>query len=591
MFKRSMLLFCLVFFIPLISQDKKEGPADPLKDLQIVEQIQKVPQQYQVGFESLSKEDSEAFLRFISSDLLEGRDTGESGYAIASEFAAALFASWGLKPAGDAEALPGRGMFGPMSAERGKTPKRTFFQQVPLREKIDQKSELAFTETQGSTVVTYKPSENLDYTIQSSKPFNLDAPLVFIGYGLNAPSAGYNDLKGVDVKGKVVMVIEGKPENEKGGKRLAEMEKALQDNASPMQRRMLSNQFKEAQKAGALAVITVSADSTSWLNSLKPKAKQADSKPVFDKKGRSISLAMDEGMAMPWQVVPRLQISSQLADQLLKPYGFTLTSLKRKIDAELQPNSFEMKHSRIHIDVDVTEKAINCRNVLAFLEGSDPELKKELIVIGAHLDHLGKSGPYIFNGADDNGSGSVVVLQTAKAIMLNPVKPKRSILFALWTGEEKGLLGSRFYVAHPYKPMKDTFAYLNVDMASRFWDKASLGRMARMMRLESTDKLIEKVDLEKFALFTHYEDDKIAHMLRKSNEYVGLHLLLRGTKNSMGGSDHWPFGNANVPWVFFNTAMTEDYHQPSDELERCSFDLLQAVARLCYLTGIQLAGN
>ncbi len=590
MYTKYILPLSILLFIPLFSQEKKESSADHFKDLQIIEQKQPVPEKYRTGFNTISREDAEAFLRFISSDLLQGRDTGEPGYAIASEFAAALFASWGLQPAGDYQLLKRNGPFASMPDEREKNRPRTFFQIVPLREKMGQNSSLSFTDTRGYTVKNIKPTEHLDFTIQSAQAVDLHAPIVFVGYGLHVPNAAYNDFKGVDVKGKVVMIIEGKPEHVKDRKRMDEIEKSLKENISPMQRRSLSKQFKAAQKAGALAVISVSAESSTWLDGLKPKPSQPDGRPIMERKGRSVSLAMEEGMAMPWDLVPRLTISPQLADQLLKPYGYTVKGLKQKIDMELKPNSFELTQTKVHMAVEYVEKALNCRNVLAFLEGSDPEQKKELLVIGAHLDHLGQIGPYIFNGADDNGSGSVVVLQMAKALMMNSEKPKRSILFALWTGEEKGLLGSRYYVAHPYKPMKDTHAYLNVDMASRHWDKTSLSRMARMMKVENADKLLERIDIKKFATFSHFEDSKIGDALKKSNEFVGLNLLLRATKSSMGGSDHWPFGNANVPWVFFNTAMTEDYHQPSDEVDRCSFELMQSIGQLCYLTAAQLAG-
>jgi hypothetical protein len=589
MMKRILLLL-LIALLPLYSQEVKKEAADPLKDLHCVDQVAVVPEHYKAGYDSISLKDSEAFLRFIASDWLEGRDTGSAGYAIAGEFAAALFASWGYEPAGDLAQQSFRGMFGFMSDEKAPAPKRSYFQAVTLREKMNETTRLSFRESHGSVTKILNPAEQIDFTLQTAAAMDLDAPIVFAGYGLDLPEAAYNDFQGIDVKGKVVLILEGKPENAKGGKRLTEMQKALSETNSPMRRRMVSNQIKAAQKAGALAVISVHTDTETWLNSLRPMPKQSDSKPIFDRRGRSISLALDEGMSMPWEIVPRLKISPQLADQLLKPYGQTVSALKNKIDEQLKPRSFLMDRTRVHMVREIEEKPLQCRNVLAFMEGSDPELKKEVVVIGAHLDHLGKIESYIFNGADDNGSGAVVVLQTAKAMMMNPVKPKRSVLFALWTGEEKGLLGSRFYVSHPYKSLKVTHAYLNIDMASRLWDKGSLGRMARMMRVENADQLLEKIDISKFVSFSHYEHPTLGEQLRKSNQYVGLNMLLRPTKDSMGGSDHWPFGNAGVPWVFFGAAMTEDYHQPSDEVERCSFDLMQAFGRMCYLTVAQLTG-
>jgi len=166
--KRCIAFFLLFVFMPLLSQEKKDTTADPLKDLQIVEQLKAVPEQYKEGFDAISKESAEAFLRFIASDLLEGRDTGDSGYAIASEYAASLFASWGLKPAGDFEMQKrSRGFFGPAPEKPDKPAKRTYFQTVPLKEKIDQKNFLSFIETKGATTETVRPTENIDYTMQS----------------------------------------------------------------------------------------------------------------------------------------------------------------------------------------------------------------------------------------------------------------------------------------------------------------------------------------------------------------------------------------------------------------------------------------
>lgn len=580
----------LLMLLPLCAQKKDGDAEDPLKGLLTVEKPVAVPDPFKTGYNTITIDEGNAFLRFISSDLLAGRDTGEPGLAIASEFAAALFASFGLLPAGDFEPQPSRGMFGPIPSENSRNGKRSFLQAVPLREKLNQTNQLSFTQSIDGAARSIRPTEDIDYFLHSATDIDMEAQLVFVGYGLDVPEARFTEFKGVDVKGKIVIMIEGKPEHEKDKKRMALIEKTLANSASPMmRRRSLTSQFRAAQKAGAIGVITVNPDTDTWLTRLKPKAKQADSRPIIERKSRSISLALDEGMSMPWEVIPRISLSPQIADELLKPYGHTLKSLKQKIDADLKPASFSLSRTRGHISSVSTEKQFNCRNVLAYIEGSDPELKNEWVVVGGHLDHLGQSGPYIFNGADDNGSGAVVVLQTAKAMMMNEVKPKRSVLFALWTGEEKGLLGSRYYIAHPYASLKKTVAYLNIDMASRLWDKKSLGRMARMMRVPNVDALLEKIDIDKFATFSYYESEQTEAYLKRSNESVGLQLLLRGTRNSMGGSDHWPFGNANIPWVFFNTAMTEDYHQPGDEIENCSLELMQKIAQLCYLTTMQMA--
>jgi Zn-dependent M28 family amino/carboxypeptidase len=240
-------------------------------------------------------------------------------------------------------------------------------------------------------------------------------------------------------------------------------------------------------------------------------------------------------------------------------------------------------------------KLVQSPNVLGYIEGSDPELKKEVVVIGAHLDHLGKRGDYIFNGADDNGSGSVGVMELAEAFALNPVKPKRSVLFALWTGEEKGLLGSRYYVTHPVYPLKKTVANINLDMISRTWDKTRLKRISRMMGTKLSEEQLKKIDVENFIAVSYDANAKdIRQFMVDNNQYVGLALYLRKTTSIMsggGGSDHMPFGMSKIPWAFFMAAMTKDYHQPSDSIEKISEKLMRNITRLSFLTAFSIANQ
>lgn len=234
-------------------------------------------------------------------------------------------------------------------------------------------------------------------------------------------------------------------------------------------------------------------------------------------------------------------------------------------------------------------RLVKSSNVLAFLEGSDPLLKEEVVVIGAHLDHLGKRGDYIYNGADDNGSGSTAVLAVARAMALNPVKPKRTILFALWTGEEEGLLGSSYYTLHPSFPLKKTVACLNLDMVSREWSKESLAGIGRFMGENLPQETLAKLETSRFAVFSLFDSPDLLETLRVGNEAVGLQMMLRPTKESFGGSDYAPFALKGIPWVFYFASMTEDYHQPGDEVDKISPSLMEKITRLVYLTAFNLA--
>jgi Zn-dependent M28 family amino/carboxypeptidase len=229
---------------------------------------------------------------------------------------------------------------------------------------------------------------------------------------------------------------------------------------------------------------------------------------------------------------------------------------------------------------------VRCMNVLGVIEGSDPKLKDEYFVVGAHFDHLGAWEGYIYNGADDNGSGSIGVLNIAKAIAASPVKPKRSIVFALWTGEEKGLLGSRYYAQNPVYPIAKTVGYLNYDMISRPYDAESLTRSLRMYGVPGAEELVKKVRAPWFVSASLTEGTPFADIAREMNQYVGLDLAFRFSALGVGsgGSDHASFAAVNVPFIYYMAGMPPDYHQPSDSVEKVSGELIAKISQHGYLT-------
>jgi Zn-dependent M28 family amino/carboxypeptidase len=277
-----------------------------------------------------------------------------------------------------------------------------------------------------------------------------------------------------------------------------------------------------------------------------------------------------------------------MANDILGMVDQNVETLKGKIEETIQSHSMSLPGVTLTVENKTETKLVNSMNVLGYIEGSDPELKKEAVVIGAHLDHLGSRGDYIFNGADDDGSGSVGVMEIAQAFVQNPVKPKRSVVFALWTGEEKGLLGSRYYVAHPF--IEKTAVNLNLDMISREYDKEMLARMGRRFGAEVGKEVLEKIDAKKYvSLSFDANTPVIEDIIRKNNNHVGLHMRITGSKEATGGSDHAPFGQAKIPWAFFIAAMTEDYHQPSDTVDKVSSQLMEKIIRITYLTAFDLA--
>jgi hypothetical protein len=596
----SFLIISFLTFGILLSQEKPKEPQEPndsSRNLVIVEEVKPVPQEVKPGFESIDGEDGLAYLKFFSSDALEGRETASQGHQIAAEFVAALFESWGLKPAGDKPAPPSSRSRFPTPSRRKIPPTRSFLQQVELKEYMGSKGSAKVERREGSQYKAINFNPDIDYQYNSRENHILSASVVFVGYGISEKSIKFDDYKGIDVKGKIVMMLTETP---KKGDKDSPFEKGeLKSKYYPVRpsRRRRSPKTQTAMEKGAIAVLLVENSPQQNRDVAKrvlDSQKINDERPVLPGKRRRFSLTHGS-TKRPWDTIPTIRVSRQMADQILDLAGQKLESLKMTIEKTMKPNSMILRSVTFTVESKNTVKLVKSPNVLGYIEGSDPELKKEVIVIGAHLDHLGKRGDYIFNGADDNGSGSVSVMAVARAISVNPGKPKRSVLFALWTGEENGLLGSRHYVSNPYFPLDKTIAYINLDMVSREWDKSRLKRMAGFMGTKIPDETLEKLDVTKFITLAYSADSLELHKAFKdNNEYVGISLMLReskGTRRGGGGSDHASFGMKERSGASFFGAMTEDFHRPGDTYDKINVKLMQMTTRLVYLTAMTLSSQ
>jgi hypothetical protein len=586
-------ILCLFAFSSLVGQQEKaEEKPDPMKNFSLVTETQPVRENVKVGFESITGKDAVTYLKFISSDLLEGRDTASQGYDIAALYAASLFELWEIKPAGDPESsrMGMRGMFQPPQ-KKPSAPRRSYFQNIPFLETLGSEGMASVEWQKGQQKKTKAFHPNMDYTYFSSATQSLTAPVVFVGYGIQESSLKLDEYKNMDVKGKFVMMLSETP-----GKDDPESpfnKGKLKEKYYPQRRRMrrmTSPKNNLARDKGAVAILMV--ENSPKDNSDVPRRaldsqRVNDERPIYPVPRRRISLAENLGPSMPRESIPTIRISRKMADDILGMVGQNVEALKGKIEKTLKSHSSTLQGISFTVKTKVETKLVNSMNVLGYIEGSDPELKKEAIVIGAHLDHLGRRGDYIFNGADDDGSGSVGVMEIAEAFANNPIKPKRSIVFALWTGEEKGLLGSRYYVANSF--MK-TSVNLNLDMISRSYDKERIAMMARRWGAEIGKEVLEKIDAKKYVNFSYDANTpEIGKIVRKNNNHVGLHIRLQEQEEASGGSDHAPFARAKIPWSFFIAAMTEDYHQPSDTVDKVIPDLMEKIIRLTYLAAFDLA--
>lgn len=376
-----------------------------------------------------------AHVEFLADDLLKGRDTGSEGHEIAARYVASQFDALGLKPAGDADGSGGDWL------------QRITFQQT---ERTKTPGTLTLTGAAGAKSWTHGTDVLIGMNAEEPK-VDLTAPLVFVGYGIENARMGINDYAGLDVKGKIVVTLRGYPKglpSEEGAHLSATKAQAAQAHGAIG---MLSVGTLQSMKARPWARMVHFAGEPDfgWVGT--------DGKPFDEAPGIRASASLNEpAVAALFAGAPQsIAAIRKLADRSGgKPKGFALKGTAR-------------------IQVDSTGKRVTSPNVVAILPGSDPVLKNEYVVLSAHLDHIGISEAKpddksdtdrINNGALDNAAGIATMLEVARAMAQSPDKPRRSIIFLVSTGEEKGLLGADYFARHPAVPVKQIVGNVDLDM-------------------------------------------------------------------------------------------------------------------------------
>lgn len=367
-----------------------------------------------------------AHLRFLSHDLLEGRDTGSQGLEIASLYLASQFEQYGLTPAG----------------ENG-----TYLQTVTFRQSfLDQKSP-ALTLTTGSDEMTLSyPKDFLVSPSPNYEEAHVSGEMVFVGYGITAPELAHDDYAGLDVKGKIVVILSGKPQSfpsEEGAHFASGYQKS-----------------KYAASNGAIGTLSIPTPRSE-------KARPYERSLSYIHVPRVRWLTSDGKPANTFsQLKNGASLSPKSAETLFANEKMTLADIYAQLEEDQSPKGFNMK-SNISITKKSEFKEITSTNVVAILEGGDATLKNEYVSFSAHHDHIGIAKTVekdkINNGALDNASGTSVLLETAR-LLSQAERPKRSILFVAVTGEEKGLLGSDYFAQNPTVPIASIVANVNLDM-------------------------------------------------------------------------------------------------------------------------------
>jgi len=527
------------------------------------ESLKPVPERMKAGFESIRSLDSVSYLTFISAEELEGRDTPSKGQAIARRYIQSLYQTWGIVPMGD-PAGPGR----------------SYEQRVPLVIKTygpGTSLELV------SPPTTQKYASDRDFSFVMGADFAgaIDSPVVFAGYGVSAPDLGYDDFAGIDVRDKIVLVAAGRP----GGKRPDSPFTSREHWARFEGRRTPAENCARLLAAKGAAALIVADDSLDRFVSPHGYKRGAQ---IMSSSNRVFSPALSVVDPM----VPTFWVSMRIAEAAFRAAPKSFAETVGKIDQDLKPGSFDLSGLRVRITLEMEQKISACGNLLGMIEGSDPELRKEYVVIGAHLDHVGmnKDG-YVFAGADDDGSGSVGVLQIAKALALNPDKPKRSVLFAHWTGEEKGLVGSRYFLKFPTVPLKDIAAYINLDMISHDCALQEVQGEAETFRLTKEESGRIQGDPKKLLLayVSLPSPDFTAVIMNTNSAFIGLDVIPLPSFPMLGNSDHYFFAFKRIPSVFFFTGGNETTHSPLDTVERINAEKMAQVVRLAYILAFTTA--
>jgi hypothetical protein len=471
----------------------------------------------QVSNSEITSAEIKEHISFLASDELKGRYTGTEECFEAAEYIENEFKSLGLQPFFDNNYMQ---VF-------------PFIADVELTD--DNVLEIISEEK------TFQPHLFDEFiTISYSGKINTEGSLVFAGYGISAPDIDYDDYDGIDVEDKIVLVLREHPE-------MNVPHSKFDDYSS------LRKKATVARDKGAAAII--------FVNGYNP----------YKDEDELVRLKYDQaGSVSGFGIV---NVKRAIVEKLFEMKELNLKEIQNTINDSLEPFSFEFNDINVNISTDVKHVVVDSWNVAGYLKGNDPELKNEYIIIGAHFDHLGMGEnnslytgdePQIHNGADDNASGTAGLLELAEKFSVHKDELKRTVLFAAFSGEEEGLLGSAYFADNMPVTTGDVAMMINMDMIGRLNDENSL-----IVYGTGTSSNLEDV-------------------LNKNNSYE---FVLTFNDEGYGPSDHSSFYGKKIPVLFFFTGTHEDYHRPSDDTEKINFDGEEQVLKYVYDVAMDIDNN
>jgi hypothetical protein len=453
----------------------------------------------------ITKEEIYEHIKYLASDKLEGRYPGSTGGTLAMDYLSKEFQTYGLTPFGDSSYI------------------QPFNMTTDL--KLGEVNSLEIFMKDKST--QYK-LENDWMPLSYSSSGKMSGYLMFVGYGITAPDLNYDDYKGMLVEGKIVVIMTNSPTSNSKDNKFSSYES-------------IYKKIIRARDNKAAGVIVIS-DPTSDDN--MPKL-------VYSLASKSSG-------------IPVIKIKREIIEKIFKDLKFDLKKVQDNINKNLKPESFALTNYTANANVSLEQVKARTGNVIGYIEGSDPVLKNEVIVIGGHYDHLGWGGENslyegkdkkIHYGADDNASGTTGVLEVAQKFASNKTASKRSILFMCFSGEEEGLIGSAYFVNSPIFSKLNIVSMINMDM---------IGRM-------ENDKLVING--------TGTSSDWVKNLDGINKNY---NFTMSYIPDGFGPSDQSSFYAKNVPVLFFFTGLHKDYHRPSDTYDKINTTGEEKVARYVY---------
>ena len=467
------------------------------------------------GSPLLSVEELTGHVTHLASDALAGRRAGTPGAERAALYIVRAMSEGGLDPA------PGY---------------PTYLQTFEFPVGVELGPENRLVVQHGSRLGTvFQPGRDF-LPLAGSLADRVVQPVVFAGYGISAPSIGWDDYAGIDVEGKIVLVLRLSPEGDKPASRFG---------------RYISDRYKaaNARAHGARAILLVNGPATEEIDKLVPFS--------VDEEPGSLGIVA-------------LSVTQTVGRRIVATAGEDLSMWQHLINRANQPRSRPIENAVLNLRADLRPRLRTTHNVIGVVPGRDPRLAREVVVVGAHYDGLGLGGPgslepvpgEVHNGADDNASGVAALLEMAQYFAYPTNRPGRTIAFVAFGAEEEGMLGSAWFVAHPPWPLADVVAMVNMDM---------IGRLGEELTVYGVGSSAGWHDV-----------------LERANREVGAPIV--EMEEGYGPSDHVAFYLRQIPVLAFFTGVHEDYHRASDDVERLNLEGMYSVTRVVRRVVDELSG-